>query len=55
MFFDESDTIYVKSKEEVFSIMGDYYGNAYYRAAIRQEFTKKELTILKIMLVVCNI
>ena len=50
MFFDESDTIYVKSKEEVFSIMGDYYGNAYYRAAIRQGFTKKELTILKKML-----
>ena len=50
MFFDESDTAYVRSKEEVFNIMGDYYGNAYYRAAIRQEFTKKELTIQKKML-----
>ena len=50
MFFDELDTTYVRSKEEVFSIMGNYYGNAYYRAAIRQGFTKKELTTLKKML-----
>ena len=47
MCFDELDTTYVKSKEDVFNIMGAYYGNAYYRAVTRQKFTVKELTILK--------
>lgn len=47
MCFETIDATQVKSKDEVFDIMGKYYGNEHYRAAIRLGWTKKELFVLK--------
>ena len=40
----------ITSKEEVFRIMGKYYGNAYYRHAIRLQFSENDLITITKML-----
>lgn len=38
------------TKEEVFGIMGKYYGNAYYRTAIEQNISERDLRLIADML-----